>query len=163
MPLNWPGRGPFRRRGDRVEVRLPPEERELLRSLPGNVREALAELDPDHAEDDPAAARLFPSAYKDHPENDKEFRRLMHQELASGRLAAFDAFEATVDAESLDQAQAEAWLRAVNDTRLLLGVRLEVTEDDASRRVEVGDPRAAALAVYHFLTWLQEELVEALA
>src|SRR5205823_1081916 len=45
------------RKGD-FELRLPAGERDILRSLPGQLRELLTT-------DDPALERLFPPAYKD--------------------------------------------------------------------------------------------------
>ena len=158
-----PARRIRRNRRGIFELRLPAEERELLRSLPANVREAFDGMDPRQPGDDPAVARLFPGAYLDDPEHDAEFRRLMHDDLAAGRKQALDVFESGIDAEQLDETQALAWLRAINDIRLLLGTRLDVTEDELSRRVEPGDPRASALALYGYLSWLEEQLVEALS
>ena len=54
----------------------------------------------------------------------------------------------------------QAWLGVLNDTRLVLGARLGVTEDDHD--VAPDDPRAPAFAMYHWLTWVQGELVEQL-
>jgi len=131
----------------------------MLRTLPGQMREALAGGD----KDDAALARLNPSAYLEDPEYDEEYRRLMGDELTESRLEALQALEDSVDARRLDQNQALAWLRALNDVRLLLGVRLEVTEDPNDRRVAPDDPRAAGLALYDYLSLLQQDLVEALA
>jgi hypothetical protein len=55
-----------------------------------------------------------------------------------------------------------AWLRAVNDVRLLLGTRLDVSEDPAQRKVSPDDPRAPGFALYDYLSLLTQELVEAL-
>ena len=41
----------------------------------------------------------------------------------------------------LDRDQADAWLRALNDIRLVLGTRLEVTEDTYEEDVDPEDPR----------------------
>jgi hypothetical protein len=144
------------RQGD-FEVRLSDEERELLRSIPPQMREALAS-DPT----DPALARLFPVAYPEDAELDAEYRRLMGDELASGRLEALDTLEASIDADRLDHEQALAWTRAINDVRLMLGTRLDVTEENASQQLDPDDPRAPALALYHYLSYLEEQLVEAL-
>ena len=46
--------------------------------------------------------------------------------------------------------------------RLALGTQLDVTEDTYSR-FDPEDPHAAELAVYGWLSWLQEEVVHALA
>ena len=144
------------RQGD-FEVRLSDEERELLRSVPSQMREALAS-----GPTDPALARLFPTAYPEDAELDAEYRRLMGDELAAGRLEALATLEASIDARRLDHDQALAWTRAINDVRLLLGTRLDVTEDQASQQLRPDDPKAPALAMYHYLSFLEEQLVEAL-
>jgi hypothetical protein len=50
---------------------------------------------------------------------------------------------------------------AVNDLRLVLGTRLDVTEDMDD--IELDDPRAPAFHVYHYLTYVLSEIVNALA
>ena len=60
--------------------------------------------------------------------------------------------------------QAHAWLRCLNDLRLTLGTRLEVTEDFYERAEELNwdDPRYALYAVYDWLGLLQDTLVRSL-
>jgi Domain of unknown function (DUF2017) len=149
-----------RRADGQFDLDLPPEERSLLRSLPSSMRLALTEGTP---ADDPGLARLNPKAYPADDELEAEYRDLIGNELDAGRLAALDTLEATADAPTLDENQMEAWMRAINDTRLLLGTRLAVTEDRAGREVPDDHPDAQAIAVYDYLSWLEEQLVEALA
>lgn len=146
-----------RTRSGAFELRLPPEEREVLRGLPTQMRDALA-----LGKDDPAVARLNPSACLDDAEVDAEYHEMMDDDLNAGRLEALAAFEGTVDETRLDEEQALAWLRAVNDLRLLLGTRLDVSDDPAERRVAPDDPRAPGFALYDYLSLLTQELVEAL-
>ena len=146
-----------RTRSGQFELRLSPEERDVLRGLPAQMRDAL-EL----GKDDPAVARLNPSACLDDAEIDAEFHRLMDDDLNAGRLEALAVFEKTVDASSLDEEEALAWMRAINDVRLLLGTRLDVSEDPGERRVPDDDPRAPGFALYDYLSLLTQELVEAL-
>ena len=113
--------------------------------------------------DDPGLARLNPKAYPADDELEAEYRDLIGNELDAGRLAALDTLEATADAPTLDENQMEAWMRAINDTRLLLGTRLAVTEDRAGREVPDDHPDAQAIAVYDYLSWLEEQLVEAVS
>ncbi|MBO0840080.1 MAG: DUF2017 domain-containing protein [Sciscionella sp.] len=61
---------------------------------------------------------------------------------------------------SLDPDQASAWLSALNDVRLSLGTRLGVTED-MPEQLPPEDPRARHLVVYHWVTWCQDSLVQA--
>jgi Domain of unknown function (DUF2017) len=131
-----------RTRSGKFKLRLPPEEREVLRGLPAQMRDALA-----LGRDDPAVARLNPQACLDDAEVDAEFHRLMDDDLNAGRIEALDAFEKTVDNSRLDEQEALAWMRAINDTRLLLGTRLDVSEDPAERHVPDDDPRAPGFAL----------------
>ena len=144
------------RAGD-IRLRLPRDERALLRSLPGQLRRLLVE-----APDDPSLERLFPPAYDD-AEDEAEYRRLMGDELLEGRRRALRVIEETLDQDRLTKEQAEAWLTALNDLRLVLGTRLDVSDDTLLERLRPDDPDAVELSVYAYLTWLQEQLVEALS
>ncbi len=152
------GRRIRRNRKGQFEIRLAGPERELLRSLGPQMREVINDED-----DDVAVARLFPVAYRDDPDRENEFRLLAGDELRSSHLAALATLEESADAQRLDEEQLLAWMRAVNDVRLVLGTRLGVTEEGDERPTDVSDPRAAAFAVYDFLTWLQGEIVDALS
>jgi hypothetical protein len=143
------------RRG-RYLVRLPVEERELVRRLLGDLRALLA-LGPQ----DPRLRRLYPDAYADDPESQAEYRQLTEEELLSGRLAAIDDVEKTVDAEELTADQLTAWMHAVNALRLVLGTMLDVTEDDQPLNYAEDDPDGATMALYGYLGVLLEEIVEA--
>jgi uncharacterized protein DUF2017 len=143
------------RDGD-LRLRLPPDERALLRGLPAQLRRLL-----DEAPEDPSLERLFPRAYDD-DESEAEYRRLMGDELLGGRLQALRIVEDTLDQERLSLEQAQAWLTALNDLRLVLGTRLDVRDETLLTGLRPNDPRAPELAVYAYLSWLQEQLVEAL-
>ena len=137
-------------------LRLPPEERELLKSLPGQMRDVMQS-------DDPSLRRLFPPAYPDDREADDEFRRLMQEELLEGKLAALGVVEETAGADHLTAAQLEGWLGALETLRLYLGTQLEITEKTYAQAVDPDNPDAPALALYGYLSWLQEEAVAALS
>ena len=117
---------------------------------------------------DPALARLFPDGYTDDPEASADFRRYTETGLRdTKRAAARTALESIGEPgvrQVLDLEQAQAWLRALNDTRLVLGQRLGVTEDfeELIASLEEDDPRLGMLWVYDRLTYLQESLVRAL-
>jgi hypothetical protein len=146
------------RAGD-FRVRLEAEERELLRTLPSQLRELLAEGD----EADPSVRRLFPPAYVGDEEHEEEYRRLMGDDLREHHLQAIAIMEATIDQERLAEGELVAWLSAVNDLRLVIGTRLDVSEDMDYGAVEPDDPRAPGFALYSYLSWLEEQVVEALA
>jgi Domain of unknown function (DUF2017) len=118
--------------------------------------------------DDPVLARLLPDAYPDDPAAAGEFRRYTESGLRSGKVAAARTVLDTLPEDGgrvrLSADEAQAWLRSLNDIRLALGVRLEVTEDRQVMldRASQGGPQAAGLWIYDWLTLLQETLVEAL-
>jgi hypothetical protein len=136
----------------------------------GQVLEAAFGLtDATEAPRDPVLARLLPDAYRDDPEAAGEFRRYTELSLRDGKVAAARTVLGTLPARGgrirLSQPDAEAWLRALNDVRLALGVRLGVTDDfeEVGNGINPADPRAAYVWVYHWLAYLQESLVEALS
>ena len=143
-------------KGD-IRLRLPRDERALLRSLPGQLRRLLVE-----APDDPSLERLFPPAYDD-VESEAEYRRLMGDELLEGRRRALRVIEDTLDHDRLTTEQAESWLTGLNDLRLVLGTRLDVSDDMLLERLRPDDPNAFEVSLYAYLSWLQEQLVEALS
>jgi hypothetical protein len=120
---------------------------------------------------DPALARLFPDAYPDDPEAAAEFRRYTQADLGAERRRRASLAVASLaripsgGRLTLSEKEALAWLGALNDMRLVLGTRLEITEDDQEPGQDFGpnDPRAAYVPVYYYLGYLQETLVEALS
>ena len=118
--------------------------------------------------EDPALARLLPDAYGEDPEAATEFRRYTEGDLRAGKRANAGAVLASLAPLTgkggrlvLDRDQADAWLGCLNDLRLVLGTRLEVTEE-TEPAVPDDDPRAHALQVYGWLGWLQESLLSCL-
>lgn len=83
-------------------------------------------------------------------------------QLVSGRARALSTVQGTLDRKTLSSEEAESWLTVLNDLRLVLGTRLDVTEE-MDFDLDPDDPRTPQLAVYAYLSWLQEQLVEAIA
>jgi hypothetical protein len=137
-------------------------------SSPEEFAALLGLSDSTAAPEDPVLARLLPDAYRDDPEAAGDFRRYTEQDLRSGKVAAARTVLATLPESGgrvlLSADDAQVWLRALNDVRLALGVRLSVTEDFEQRMASLDpdDPRAAYFWVYDWLTYLQETLVRAL-
>jgi len=145
-----------RQRDGTIRLRLPAEERDVLRALPGQLRELLGT-------DDPSLVRLFPPAYAEDREADDEYGALVRDELREDRLDALQVVEATLEAEQLDEKQLAAWLDALESLRLVLGTQLDVTEETYAHDLDPSHPAAPALALYGYLSWLQEQAVEALS
>jgi hypothetical protein len=133
-------------------------ERAVLRSLPAALERLL-----DEEPHDPDLRRLFPPAYADDEKSEAEYRGLMAGELLEGRRAALHTFAETLDEDVLTADDLESWLRALNDLRLFLGTRLDVTEEDLAQPFDPRDPKAEERALYAYLSWLQEHVVEALS
>ena len=152
--------GPIRRsrRGD-FELRLEPGERDILRGLPNQLRQLIENEDPTS---DPAMARLYPPAYLDDPIRNLEFERLAGDDLTSQRLASIDAMEGSIDADRLTEEQLLSWLGVLNDLRLVLGTRLEITEETTEDDFAPNDPRTSTFALYAYLTWLVDAIVRGL-
>jgi len=152
------------------------EEAAILRSLPTDLGLVVRADPPVDDTSDPVVRRLYPTAYTDPTETDAEgeFQRLMHEELVGEKLAALEVLRATLDRGQqrggrvefeLVGDEVDGWLRALNDARLALGTRLGVTEDtdlDLEAR-DPADPEAQAHAVYVWLGWAQESLLEAIS
>jgi hypothetical protein len=129
-----------------------------------------AGLDEPELPDDPVLARLLPDGYRDDPDAAREFRKFTESSLRSAKVRAAKRLLATLPPNGgkirLSSADAEAWLRSLNDVRLALGVRLGVTEelDGLDEDAAVDDPRFAyILFIYHWLAELQDSLVTALS
>ena len=183
---------PFRSvRGGGARAWLAAAEASLLRSLVGQVMALVESEDPrevdgqdaelaaleamvhgpgaDTLPEDPVLARLLPDGYRDDPEAAGEFRKYTEPALRSAKhQAAQEMLDTLPDAGGriqLTQDQALSWLKALNDVRLTLGVRLGVTEDFEEQwaRLKPDDPQWTAYEVYAWLGAVQESLVQALA
>ena len=128
----------------------------MLRGIPQQLRDVLSS-------DDPILERLFPAAYPDDAEHERQYRDMVHDDLRRQRADALAAMERTADAERLTEEELLAWVSGINDARLVLGARLEVTEDLDPGDIPDDDPRAPSFALYAYLTWLEEQAVGALA
>ncbi|KAA6217882.1 hypothetical protein ACVW0K_002712 [Streptomyces filamentosus] len=135
---------------------------------------------PSEPPSDPALRRLFPDAYADDTEELRsaasDFRRFTENDLRARKredaLAVVRALDglAPADAEEsvllkLTPDESRAWLGALNDLRLTIATRLEITEDEESERLyrlPDSDPRKPMVMAYLWLGALQESLVETL-
>jgi len=175
----------FKRHGDHYYIaEFGESEKEVLLNLCEQIIELLAERT-DHGHEDPLAAmvgitshdsppddevlhRLLPNAYSDQVDA-AEFRRYTESTLRqkkqahaiSMRIHLKSSDDGIVD---LDHDNANAWLGAINDIRLALGVRLKV-EKRTQEELELlapDDPLRGVYGVYTWLGWLQGTLLESL-
>ncbi len=121
---------------------------------------------------DPALDRLLPTANRQDDEMAAEFRRLTETGLRQRKAAALQTAADLLrgdDKVRLGQDHARALLTALTDVRLVLGERMGLRTDDdvavleaAAEHLDPDHPLGYALAVYDFLTWLQETLASAM-
>ncbi len=169
-------------RGERLRLvsALDRQEAAVLRGLVGEVRRMLAErgadapadelveltgmqLGPSQLPVDRVLARLLPDFSRDDTELSGMLRSLREPEL----IDAKDANAAVVletcppggGQVQLTVGQADAWLAALNDVRLALGTALDVTEDMPDE-LPADEAAAGHLSVYHWLTFVQDSLVQ---
>ena len=148
-------RGPIRRVG---EDRYAAELDEHLRTLVGGLVDDLGAL---LETDDPRLVRLFPPPYGDDEERNAGYAVLAGAELREQRLAALDQVSEHLDATELDEDQLMAWMRSINDIRLVMGTMLGIDDDTGPPDGDEDD--AAAYGVYEFFGALLETIVAALA
>ncbi|MFF3559087.1 DUF2017 domain-containing protein [Streptomyces sp. NPDC002574] len=122
---------------------------------------------------DPALARLFPDAYEETADS-AEFRRFTENDLRARKRGDALAVVRSLDALdpgrrggavlTLAQAEALQWLGTLNDLRLTLGSRLEVTDDEENELYHLpdSDERKPLVLAYLWLGGLQESLVATL-
>ncbi|MGH9018044.1 MAG: DUF2017 family protein [Acidimicrobiales bacterium] len=148
-------RSRFRRdRQGRYRVGLEAPEQQLLAMLPRQVQELLEQ-------DDPSTVRVFPVAYADDAAAEAEYREMMGSHLLQQHQRSLDTLAATATATTVEESEIHEWLDALEVLRLVLGTQLDVSEDGAA--IDDADPRATQFAVYHYLSMLQGEIVDALA
>ncbi|MFM7094222.1 MAG: DUF2017 family protein [Actinomycetota bacterium] len=153
--------GPFQLQADgSYRINLPPDVRELMNHLFGELRDVLTQADTS----DPALRRLFPAAYHDDPERDAEYQDLMRSELVASRLTAISRVTEVIgDGDRLEPGDMDLLLQSLNAVRLLLGTMLDVSEDEESDAGadDPDDPVAAQAHLYSYLGWLLEAAVAA--
>src|SRR5215207_4496623 len=117
-----------RLRDGTIALRLVERERVIVRALVSDLREIIGDTAPvpglTEIDEDGMAASTDDGEPSTAPDGDA---------IASGdpddaRRSNLDVVEATHDARSIDDPQAEAWLHVLNDLRLVMGTRLDVTE-----------------------------------
>jgi hypothetical protein len=182
---------PWERVGETVSTKVDRQEAAVLRGLVTQMEEMLKSRQdeapedelaaltgirtaPSTAPDDPILSRLLPDFHRlDDDGTTKEDRdsaaalRSVHEpellDLKTGVAGVLlDTCPPGGGLVKLSLEQADAWLSALNDVRLALGTTLGVTEEMPDNLPD-DDPRAPHLGVYHWLTWMQESLITALA
>jgi len=154
--------------GDAVyELVLPEAEATLIGSLPRQLETLLRDPEGNRR----VVERLFPATYDD-PAEEREHRRLLGDSMwqerrERTRYVARGLEDARVQGREtivrLSAAEADLWLRFVNDVRLVLATDLGIEEDvhDERQRADASDqPR---FLVLDYLGYLEMLLIHAAA
>ncbi len=157
------------------------QEAAVLRGLLNEVRQMLSARTADHPADELAVltgmrtgpstrpgdrvlARLLPDFTTEDADLAAGLRSLHEPELIEAKdqaaKALLDALPTAGGRVELTSEQGDVWLTALNDVRLALGTALDVSEEMPDD-VDPADPRAAHLGIYHWLTFVQDGLVQA--
>ena len=176
----------FERVGDGFSLDLTLDEAHILINLAEQLLELLGEGDFFHhydssdplaqlltmpseilTPDDPVLLRLLPNAYAD-PEAASDFRRYTEPALRSSKQRNLRIIreELTILVDEnhggiIENLDGDIWLTALNDLRIALSVRLEIDENSFEKfeLLPETDPQKSVYAVYFWLGWLQENLL----
>ena len=117
--------------------------------------------------DDPVLLRLLPNAYAD-PEAASDFRRYTEPQVRGSKQRNVrlvrEQLTVLVDENHggvIEELDADIWLKAINDLRIALSIRLEINEEsfETFEMLPDEDPQKSVYAVYFWLGWLQENLL----
>lgn len=125
--------------------------------------------------EDPVRERLFPRAYLDPTEESAEmaWAAFAHPELMETRVNTLVLMVESVkrlDVAPIDRdagemlmvvlspEETESWLKGLNDLRLALGTKLNITEEQSG--IDPIDPHIQLRQIYEWLTALQQDLLE---
>jgi len=167
------------REGPGVVLSLEEIEFHLLRDLVDQlVTLATPDVDSDKQEDelailvgidsdaskpsDPVLTRLYPDAYPEDAEASLEFRRFTERSLRTASIDRAARVRARLVPQqdiSLDQEGWADWVGLVNDLRLALGTRLDISESLEESEMAEDDPWAPLFDLYGWLTWMQDTLI----
>lgn len=145
---------PFKALADGTfRVELAPEVRQFIVRLADEIDE-ITTLDI------PETRRLFPTAYPHDPEKDAGYQVFARDQLINRRQNAADTVRATADNDVLTEEELAQWMSVINDARLVLGTRLDVSEDSDA---DLEDPDFGLFLIYDELGYLLDRIVKVMA
>lgn len=121
-------------------------QRQLLENLIDPLRDLLLDGS------SPVLRRLYPTAYPADAQADQAFGELVHDQLLEQRLAALETVEESMYGRTLTEEQLHQWMNAINSIRLVLGTRLDVSEDEDPEDIADDDPDRALWLSYALLS-----------
>ncbi len=153
-------------------LRFPAGEVTDLESLPGKLRQILQK--PDFG--DKVVARLFPQAFPNNEQAEAEYQELLREDLLQRKLEGIEAVEKTLKKRrkgkslsfvpmvqvDLTDEDLTLWLGFLHDMRLVIGTRLDITDESWGEDVDLDHPQAEELLMLHRLAYLEEVIIQAL-
>jgi hypothetical protein len=155
-----------RQKNGALSIRLPHAEGLVLCTLPDRLRDLLAS----EPFTQRVVDRLFPRTYED-PAEEAEYRKLLGDDLRRRKLQALEVFERSLINWKLRPSGVELklgvdeidpWIGFVNDIRILLGIELDIEDNEWGRDFDPESCENEDLVLLHFLTWLEQEILDAL-
>jgi len=149
------------RRGEGFDLSLSSEERALLRSIPSRLEDSLGALADASVPIPAELRRLFPVAFATDDEAEERYQLNVRADLVEHHRRCLRVLSETASATYLSDTEIESWLGAVNDLRLVIGAELDVSEEPSMP--DDDDPNYANWLYYQYLTYLESEIVDAIA
>ena len=120
--------------------------------------------------EDPALLRLFPDVDPEDAERSEEFRRLTEFDLKQAKAHNVRIVMTGLgrgESITLSRDEVLAWMKGLNDLRLVLAVRLGIDTEETqeamyANRADLGESEELTLTLYDFLTWIQDRLTTTL-
>lgn len=132
-------------------------QRRMLANLISSLRDLLLEGS------SPMLRRLYPTAYPSDPDANAAYEQLVHDQLLEQKLAALDTVETSMTRTRLSEDELVQWMNAVNSLRLVIGTRLDISEDDDPLEVADDDPDRPLWVSYELLTQMLALIVDVLS
>lgn len=94
------------------------------------IKRALERVSGAGETDDPSIKPLFPDPYEDDAEKNDGWNALVRGELIESRSNAVADAASTIGAPTVSTAQVNSLMRCLNDARLMMGVELNITDEE---------------------------------
>ncbi len=137
---------------NQVEICLDAESREVLLELVKQFRSILL------GDTDQSLERLYPPAYLGDSKLNAEYQDLVHDDLLREKLESIDVLESTIWLAFVELEAFFAWMSVINSLRLVLGTRLNVSEEDEFDFEQIDNPEQT---LFVWLAMLLDEAVMA--
>jgi hypothetical protein len=146
-------------------LKMPEMQAKVMRQLVEWLRELLARPDFTNS----VIQRLFPAAYRD-GKQEAEYRALLGDDLRRRKLECIDHYEKTFRESRRRRGRVEVriaaeafefWLGFVNDMRLTLGTALGIKDEAMAAELDLEGDQGHQAALFHYLGFLEEELLKA--